>query len=326
MGWFLTHGKKNKKKATARRGQSAGPSWDPKRTLLGLKFAGAIGAVIGVALAWHLAEERLLAHANTRHASPVTPDDIVFSEEPRWMTPAEINQLRANIASHIAPGPMERSGLEQVVEELREHPRLVQELRQVRRTPEGTIELDVSFRKPAAILRMRNPVTNEPSTDGYHVIDPEGYALFGPVHLHDVYHLGLPRIEYVSSDYRPRDNQGEFRWQGNEVAAGLALIEQLKGDPVMDVIETIRVDGRDERQRIRLVLIVPVRPTAASEPIRCAIVWGMPPGQERSIEADADQKLLALRRVLADGNFRHGLWREVWVNTGSIRFPNAIRP
>lgn len=324
MGWFLTNGKKKKK--TTKRSKSAGPGWDPHRTLLGIKFAGAIGAVIAVALAWHVAQDRLLAYANTRHAVPVHADDIRFSEEPTWMTPAELHQLRINIAAKVSAGPMEREGLARVAQELREHPRLVRELRQVRRTPQGTIELDVSFRQPAAILCMRNPATGEPSTDGYHVIDAEGYALFGPVYLHDVYHLGLPRIEYVSSDYRPRDNKGEFQWQGNEVAAGLAMIKALQGDPAMDLIETIRIDGRDERGRIRLVLIVPVRPTAASEAIPCAIVWGMTPGQERSIEADPDQKLIALHKTLSAGEFRMGHWKEVWINTGQIRFPQAIRP
>ena len=324
MAWFLTNGKKTKKKTT-RRGKSAGPAWDPQRTLLGVKFAGAVGIVIALALAWHVTQDRLLAYANEQHAMPVTADDIVFSDKPTWMTPAEINTLRANIAAKIAPGPMDNTGLKAVAKELEDHPRLVRELRQVRRTPQGKIELDVSFRRPAAILRMRNSVTQEPATDGYHVIDAEGYQLFGPVHLHEVHHLGLPRLEYVNSDYRPRDNQGEFRWQGNEVAAGLALIAALKGDPAMDMVETVRVDGRDERGRLRLMLIVPVRPTATSEPVPCVIVWGLPPGEERSIEPDADQKLVALHRVLGDGNFRMGHWREVWINTGSIRFPNAIR-
>ena len=51
MAWFLTNGKKTKKKTT-KRGKSAGPAWDPQRTLLGVKFAGAVGIVVALALAW----------------------------------------------------------------------------------------------------------------------------------------------------------------------------------------------------------------------------------------------------------------------------------
>lgn len=322
MGWFLTSKKKTKKKT--RRGKSADAKWDPHRTLLGVKFAGVGGAVLAAALVWHFGSDRLEAYVNAHHAQPITAQDIRFSEEPKLMSPAEINLLRAELAKTIGDKPLNRAGLERAADQLREQHKLVRELRQVRRMPDGTIQIDLSFRTPAAIVQMRNANTGEPSPDGYHVVDDMGYQMYGPKHMTELSHLGLPLILGVNSAYRPKDNLGEYRWQGQEVAAALALIKTLRGTPAMDHVDSISVDVTDERNRIRLVLNTYVVPTANSRPIPCRIVWGLTPGQEKTIEPDADRKLAALNTLLSHGKYRAGHWQEVWINTGSVRPAQAI--
>lgn len=326
MGWFLSNKKTTKKKKT-KRGKSAQAHWDPQRTLLGVKFAGIAGAVLAVALAWHFGTERLEAYVNANHAQPITAEDIRFSDEPAHMGVAELNQLRAKLAHRIGDEPLNRAGLTTAADMLRDQRDLVRELRQVQRTPQGTIEIDLDFRTPAAIVQMRNARTGTPSPDGYHVIDEQGYQMYGPKSLGDLDLAvqNLPQILGVNSDYRPRDNHGEYRWQGPEVDAALALIDTLKETPAIDFIESISVNVRDERDRIRLVLNTRVRPSANSEPVPCAIVWGLPPGQERTIEPDADRKIDALIQLLGHGKYRTGHWQEVWINTGNIRLPQAIR-
>ena len=135
----------------------------------------------------------------------------------------------------------------------------------------------------------------------------------------------LPQILGVSSDYRPRDNHGEYRWQGPEVDAALALIDTLKDTPAIDFVDSISVNIRDERDRIRLVINTLVVPARGVEPVPCRIVWGLPPGQERAIEPDVDRKISALTKLLGDGRYRMGHWQEVWINTGNIRPSQAIR-
>ncbi|MFK7788520.1 MAG: hypothetical protein AB8C95_03360 [Phycisphaeraceae bacterium] len=323
MGWFLSNKKKTTKKKTTRK-KSADPKWDPKRTLLGVKFAGFAGAILAVALGWHFGTSRLEAYVNTHHAQPITAEDVRFSSEAN-LAPAELNQLRAELAQLVGPEPLNRAGLTAAAKMLRDQHDLVRELRQVRRTPQGTIEIDLDFRTPAAIVQMRNANTGLPSRDGYHVIDNMGFQMFGPKRLDELADPTLPRILGVNSDFRPRDNHGEYRWQGPEVDAALALIATLKDTPAIDFIDSISVNIRDERDRIRLVINTLVVPARGVEPVACRIVWGLPPGQERAIEPDIDRKITALTTLLGDGRYRMGHWQEVWINTGNIRPSQAIR-
>ncbi len=324
MGWFLSN-KQNKTKKKTTRKKSADPKWDPKRTLLGVKFAGFAGAILAVALAWHFGTQRLEAYVNTNHAQPITAEDVRFSDEPTHLAPAELNQLRAELAQMIGDEPLNRSGLTAAAKMLRDQHDLVRELRQVRRTPQGTIEIDLDFRTPAAIVQMRNARTGQPSPDGYHVIDELGYQMFGPKRLDELADPNLPRILGVNSDFRPRDNHGEYRWQGPEVDAALALIDTLKDTPAIDFIDSISVNVRDERDRIRLVINTQVVPARGVQAVPCRIVWGLPPGQERAIEPDIDRKVAALLTLLGDGRYRMGHWQEVWINTGNIRPSQAIQ-
>ena len=324
MGWFLSN-KQGKSKKKTKRGKSADPKWDPKRTLLGVKFAGFAGGVLAIALAWHFGTERLEAYVNANHTQPITAEDIRFSDEPTHLAPAELNQLRAELAQLIGDKPLNRAGLTAAAKMLRDQHDLVRELRQVRRTPQGTIEIDLDFRTPAAIVQMRNAQTGQPSPDGYHVIDEFGYQMFGPKRLGDLADPTLPLIRGVSSDFRPRDNHGEYRWQGTEVDAALSLIDTLKDTPAIDFVDSISVNIRDERDRIRLVINTQVVPARGVQPVPCRIVWGLPPGQERAIEPDVDRKIAALIALLGNGKFRTGHWQEVWINTGDIRPSNAIR-
>lgn len=323
MGWFLTSGKKKANKKT-KRAASADAKWDPKRTLLGVKFAGYGGLVLGVALLWHLSTQSLEAYVNTHHPMPVSAQDIQFTDEPQLLSPSAINAMRTDIAQRIGAGPLEREGLKDAADYLRQQKNLVREVRQVRRLPDGTILADVSFRQPAAILQMRNPVSGNPSPDGYHVIDDMGYYIDGPRSMDDLQHLKLPMILGANSEDRPKDNLDEFRWQGQEVSAAIALVKVLRESPAIDHIDSISVNVRDERDRIRLVINTSVRPSANSPQIPCLIVWGLPPGQERTIEPDVDRKLAALIALLADGRYRMGHWREVWINTGGVRPAQAI--
>ncbi len=323
MSWFLSN-KSSRGEKKSKRGKSADPRWDPQRTLLGMKFAGVAGAVLAVALMWHFGSQRLEAYVSTNHARPVTADDIRFSEDPRLMSPADINLLRARLAEAIGPSPLDREGLREAAKVLRDRRDVVRELRQVRRQPDGTIDIDLSFRYPAAVVQMRNERTGALSPDGYHVIDDMGFAMYGPRSLDELAHLQLPRILGVNSKYRPKDNLGEYRWQGPEVDAALALIGALRETPAMGFIDSISVNITDDLGRIRLVINTQVRPTANAKPIDCRIVWGLPPGQERAIEPDTDRKVEALVALLAHDRYRMGHWREVSINTGSIVPAQAI--
>jgi len=323
MGWFLSSSKK-KSKSKAKRSASVDPKWDPKRTLLGVKFAAAGGAVVAIAMGWHFGTQQLEASVRAHSTHPISSQDIHFSETPELISPGKINELRTELAGVIGDDPLNRRGLEQAAEILESRQDLIRQVRQVRRTPQGTIEIDLSFRTPAAIVLMRNPLTGELSDDGFHVIDNQGYHMFGLWEDIDRSQHDLPLILGVSSNNRPQENQHDYRWQDSETHAALTLINTLKNTPALDHIESISVDETDERGRIRLVINTLVIPPGAVEPVFCRIVWGLPPGEERTIEPDTDRKIEALITLLGNGNYRTGHWREVWINTGNIQLPQAI--
>lgn len=324
MGWFLTSSKSKTKKKT-KRGKSADPKWDPHRTLLGMKFAGAGGAVLAVVLVWHYGTQQLEAYVSKHHARPITVQDIQFSEDPDLILPEKINTLRAELAETIGPDPLDRDKLQDAVVLLKKKHDIVREVRQVRRRPDGTIQIDLTFRSPVAIVQMRNPITHEPSPDGFHVVDELGYHMDGPKYLVDFGHLDVPLILGVSSDDRPKDNLNEFRFQGHEVDSALRLIKTLRETTTYDHIDSISVDVTDEVGRIRLVINTRIAPTVNGPLVYCRIVWGLPPGQERTVEPDVDRKIAALEALLSDDRYIKGHWDEVWINSGVPRPVKAIR-
>ena len=316
MGWFLSN-KTSKTKKKTKRGKNTNPKWDPHRTLLGIKFAGFAGGAIAVAIGWHYGTQSLQAYISETHAQPITAEDIRFSDKPTLMGVAELNQIRAELAGLIGSSPLNGEGLKQAAERLKSQHDIVRELRQITRTPESTIEVDLDFRTPAAIVRMRNERTGRLAQVGYDVVDDMGFQMYGPKYMNEVAHLGLPLILGVNSKYRPKDNQGEHQWQGQELNAGLALIKELRKTPVIDLIESISVYDTDERGRIRLWINTEV-PRPGARPVKCQILWGLPPGQEKGVEIDTDKKLKLLIAVMRNGQYLVGQWRNVTINTGSI--------
>lgn len=326
MGWFLSN---NTKKKKARRGgaSSGGGGWDPRRTLLGLKLAGVIAALVAVAIAWHWGEQELMAHAREHHAKPVMAEDITFTSEPPGIVPDKVNDLRGGIAQRIGDDPTDGAGLRDAAHWLtREHGDLVKHLRQLRRLPDGTIEVDIDFRHPAAIVQMENEINGRLASDGYHVIDAEGYQLYGPVYIDEVDHLGLPLILGVPSANRPTGTANDMLWKGNQVPAAIALIDVLRDNDLLSLVDSISVNNRDDEGRIRLVLTVKVRPAAGSDVVACHIVWGLPPNHPQAvIEPGPDKKVRLLRTLLASDEFKMGYRPMSGVNTGTLWFPQAIR-
>ena len=323
MGWFLSS-KNAKGKKKSKRKASADPKWDPHRTLLGVKIAGFAGVVFAVALGWHFGTERLHAYIGKQHSQPVAAQDIIFSENPIHLSPDKINRLRTQLADIIGPNPLDRGALLEAANMLRERKDLVRELRQIRRNPDGTVSIDLSFRIPSAIVLMRNSAKEGAfSKDGYHVIDDMGFHMDGPRTKKELAHLKVPAIHGVKSKNRPAKAYGRFNLNGTDIAAGLDLIKLLRDKPAYDVIESISVDSTDASGRTRLV-IKTLLPTSNADPMPCYIVWGLPPGQERGVEPDPDIKIKALHTLLTDGRYKLGQWNQVWINTGHIKVTQAV--
>jgi cell division septal protein FtsQ len=283
MGWFLT---KKKKRAQPRRraGLDEAKPWDPKRTLAGLKVLGVFAVAIGLVIGWRYSQDYLLSYVQRHHQVPMTADSVVLVDAPAWMSEDIRAQVRQAAIKHIDPDPMDGQSLRNAAAALRENP-WVQRVDQVARRYGGRVLVSADYRRPVAVVQSR---------DGYHLIDNQGVCLPGLYQENQAKRLGLVQLTGVSS--APPAQAGEV-WPGEDVQAGLALIRLLADEPYLDNVLAFDVSHRDARGRLRLVL----------KTHDGTVRWGLPPGEEHSIEPDAQVKLGWLRQLARrDGSLSTG--------------------
>ena len=298
MGWFLSNKSgSGKKRKTTSRGKAQPAGWDPQRTLLGLKMLGGAAAAVLVVIGWNAGENALERYAAQTRGGPVSADHVTLTGAPSWMDPKLSVQLRAQVADAMIDDPLNRRGLTLAVELLRENP-WVQDVRQVRRMEDGRVQVDATFRAPAAVVAGRH---------GYHVVDRDGVLLERDVDRAATRFSRLPLVTGVSAS--PPEFAGGT-WDGTDLDAAMTLEETLRREPYADQITAFDVSHRDLNGRLWLVLYT-------NGP---AVVWGLAPGEERSVEPEAPVKIGALRdwAYTHHGRIDQGA-QVVWVYTGTAQ-------
>lgn len=275
MGWFLTRKKKGRaaKSAPKRSSSSASPrAWNPQRTLAGIKVVGVITGIGLAIMVWQRGDRALQAYVDDSRAAPVTPEKVVLADAPIWMTPAVRHELAATVAEQVAAQPLKNT-LPAAVSALRKQP-WVAGVERVYRRGDGVVEVYADYRQPLAIVEGK---------DGYHLVDAQGVSLPNLYTWEQAEMLGLPVIVGVAT---APPATGE-RWPGEQVAAALSLVQLLSSEPYFEQIKAFNVADKDPRGRLRLTLHTE----------KGIVVWGLPPGQEQSVEQDSRIKLGWLRRI-----------------------------
>lgn len=319
MGWFLSsrnNSGKKKKKKTSRGAKSEG--WDPERTLMGLKLLGIAAIGVAVVVGWTATENVLGNYAAEARATPVTPESVVLVDAPSWMDDALHEELRAKVAHSVNENPLDARGLSDAANALNEDNDCpwVATVNQVRRAPRGVVKVTAKYRQPAALVRDKDLTELAALENGdkivviVHVVDAQGIWLEGPIERASSPWSSLPLITGVNAK-PPQDGYGK-KWPGSDITAALALEGVLHEEIFADQITAYDVSHRDLRGRLWLVLYT-------DGP---AIVWGLPPGEERSVEPESPIKLAALR----DWAYKHrgrinvqGQADTVWVYTGTAQ-------
>lgn len=265
MGWFLSTHKshKNKRTSRARTSPATPQQWDPQRTLQGLKFLSITAALIGIVVGWHYSEHFLTHYTAATHATTITAQHVELADAPPWMSPMLRGDLRHLIAGQIDHNTLDPHNLERAAFVLGDSP-WVRRVGRIQRTGHDQVKVYAQYRQPVATVQ---------GIDGYHLVDDQGVRLPGLYLKHQLPQLGLPLIEGVS--LQPA-HIGEV-WPGNDLQAGLALVNILATQPYRDQIHGIDVSKRDTRGRILLVMHTQ----------KGMVRWGLPPGQEESIEPAA---------------------------------------
>ena len=297
MGWFLTK-KGSGKKTSGRRKKASkadAPSWDPARTVLALKGVAAFAVLLAVIIGWRYGEQALMRYVSTRHAHPVAATDVDLVGAGGPVRPVLAQRVAKITAEHVSGDPLDGQSLRKAAQALQSDP-WVKHVRQVRRVAGGQVQVDVVLREPAAVV-----VTG----GGYRIVDGEG------VWLPEIDRMGLPVITGVNS---PAPRSYGQRWRGSDLDAGLALVAELRPEPYAPQIAAYDVSDRDARGRIRLVLYTETG----------AVRWGLPPGQERSIEPAAAVKRQRLRQVLEQTGTIDAGGRYVSVNGPAVQLQPVL--
>jgi hypothetical protein len=274
MGWFL---KSNPKKSAAkqRRTRALGPSpWDPRKTLAAMQLMGAMGLLLAVGVSWRHLEQLLSAYAAENQTVPATANErVALLSTPVWMNKTLQQQLTDAAARELSTDPADTRSLPKLLDTLAKNP-WVEQVTRVQRSPSGQVLVTAQYRQPVALVE---------SPEGYCVVDAKGTRLPGVYPRHNIQRLSMPVITGVSAKTATEGS----RWPGQDVQAALSLIRVLSDQPYMTQIQSFDVSERDPRGRIRLVLRTKLG----------MIRWGLPPGDEQTIEPDASVKKQWLTNV-----------------------------
>ncbi len=276
MGWFLASNKRKTRRRPSRRAHYPvwkRPKWDPKRTLRGLQWLGIAAVAIAIPLGWGHAERALIGYATSHAPAMVSPQDVSLVDAPTWMSELLKQDLRQAVADWLSAAPGDSESLRATAAALAENP-WVRRLERVQRGRGGRVYVIAEYREPVALV---------PDGHGYRLVDVQAVRLPGLFVEQQVDRLRLPVIERVAE--RP-DGVG-WIWPGEDLRAGLSLLQLLADQPYGDQIKAVDVGARDSRGRIRLILRT-----------RYGLVrWGLPPGMEQTIEPSTQVKLERLTGV-----------------------------
>jgi len=271
MGWFLS---KNKRRGPASRSrQTVKPKpWDSRRTLKNLKRLGGVVGVLGLLAGWQGLERYLSSEVVTRQATWADAVQVTLVDAPAWMNQMVHQDLCHLVADQAGCNPLDQNSLQRAAAFLSKSA-WVEQVDHVRRFNRGRIAVVAQYRQPVAVVER---------PDGDRLVGAGGVLLPGLYMRHQRPELGLPVIAGVAT--APQQEGGV--WPGSDLQAGLRLLSLLGDQPYLDQIRCVRVDQRDQRGRIHLVLRTD----------HGMVRWGLPPGMDQVVEPDPVTK----KRWLAD--------------------------
>lgn len=148
----------------------------------------------------------------------------------------------------------------------------IEQIRFVRRTADGRLEVSARYRQPVAMVQQ---------DDEFLLVDHQGIRLPG-------FYLYDPSWKLIQGVGLPAPPAG-VRWAGDDIVAALALIARIEEEPFHGQITSVMVDnfrGRRNSRRSHVEL--------ATDSAGGRIRWGSAPGDELE-ENTVEQKLAILR-------------------------------
>ncbi|HJN79288.1 MAG: hypothetical protein QF723_00550 [Phycisphaerales bacterium] len=200
-------------------------------------------------------------------ATAPRPSEVRFVDTPDWIGDSLIEHLGRIATSHITESIPEQAQLVAIHNAL-DNSGWFDNVRQVRRTASGDIEVAAVFLNPVAVVTDEH---GDVLVDGIGQPLPDGTRMSNEDH-----HLR------ITNPGQNRPTRPRRIWQGDDVAAALRLLAVLDGRNWTNQVAAI--DLADFNRSGSLVLMT----------THSRIIWGSPPGEETPLETLTDRKLLRL--------------------------------
>jgi hypothetical protein len=248
----------------------------------GGRFLPFWGVVIALTMVGWIAWSKFGATVETSPHYQLSLESIVVTPKPDWIkADIRVEALR-NAGIDLPTTVLDDRLSERVAQAFAFHP-WVAGVRQVRKTAEPSVEVDLEYRRPACMVELPEGVGLY-AVDGDAILLPSGDFLDDPART-----AGYPRLGGVTSVTVGRVGS---RWNDLRVVSGAKIAAALEGS----------------WQALELSRILPSEgsPAAGGAPFqlltrgKTTIIWGSPPGAEGGGEMTAAQKIEALKRYVAE--------------------------
>tara|TARA_B100001750_G_C15502860_1_gene598393 strand:- start:637 stop:1494 length:858 start_codon:yes stop_codon:yes gene_type:complete len=234
-----------------------------------------------IVLAWIFAVGGLITLAafsvpKLRAAHPAPSDiQVKFINPPAWLDESLLMELANKARAHLANAPIGRDGLKSTSATLQSSG-WFEKINQVRWINNNVAEIDGLFLIPYAKVS---------SSSGIRFIDAVGRLLpkRNGLIVKDGYHfIKLDSLQY------PMPAKAGMRWRGDDVIASLKLLHLFYDKPWASQIKSINLARWTENAQI----MFETKETSQ-------FLWGSLPGEERGLEALAEQKIDRLNHTNA---------------------------
>jgi hypothetical protein len=248
----------------------------------GGRFAPFWGLVIGISVVAWIAWTKFGGTVQQSPHYQLSLESIVVTPTPDWIkADIRVEALR-NAGIDLPTSVLDDRITERFAQAFAYHP-WVAGVRQVRKTAEPTVEIDLEYRRPVCMVEL-------PEETGLYAVDSEAVLLPSRDFLDDPTRTaGYPRLGGVTSAAVGRAGT---RWNDLRVIGGAKIAAALESS----------------WKSLKLSRILPSEGTTAAggAPFeivtkgKTKIIWGSPPGSEGSGEMTAAQKIEALQRYVVE--------------------------
>jgi len=214
----------------------------------------------------HWGVPRLESYASRQRQVEVV--EVSFQNPPAWMNGELELSLMLKAQSELSGDPLNREELVAVRQTLLSTG-WFNDVTQVKRVSQHFVEVDGQFVDPYAVVRDRS---------GDHLIDP-----FGTLLPRSYPEGSAPQFIAVTGVHFPRPVRPGESWDGGDITAALRMLRVIDHQSWRQQVIEVDISNYLQDHRVDLSTSGGGR-----------IIWGSPPGEERSLEALADFKLRLL--------------------------------